>query len=189
MGFDKIILLKTKKNSYLSINLLPILLMNYEIVELVNFSGHKTTIYSVILGDDELTLYDYFIEENIEEYKKEIKSIVNRLAIIGNETGAREQFFKLNEGKPGDSVCALYDEPSNYLRLYCIRYGLCVIILGGGGPKFTRTWQEDPKLTLEASTLIEISNDIAQRIKDGEIKWSHNGTQLIGNLKFSDDEQ
>ena len=109
---------------------------------------------------------------------------------MGKTTGAREQFFKCNEGKPGDGVCALYDEPDKELRLYCIRYGKVAILLGGGGPKKRQTiaWQDDKKLTKEAQIIISISKDITNRLKEGEIYWSANGYQLSGNLNFSDHE-
>ena len=81
--------------------------MNYEIVELEKFSGSQATIYSVIMEDDGITLFDHFVNENITDYRKEIRFIANRLQEIGNTTGAREKFFKLNEGIPGDGVCAL----------------------------------------------------------------------------------
>ena len=80
--------------------------MNYEIVELEEFSGSQAIIYSVIMEEDDITLFDHFVNENIENYRKEIKFIVNRLQEIGHTTGAREKFFKHNEGKPGDGVCA-----------------------------------------------------------------------------------
>lgn len=39
---------------------------------------------------------------------------------MATKTGAAEHFFKLNEGKPGDGVCALFDSPDKKLRIYCI---------------------------------------------------------------------
>jgi hypothetical protein len=113
--------------------------VNYEIVELENLSGSETTIYSVIMGDDSISLFDYFIKENIVAYKNEVSNILNRLETIGKTTGVREIFFKHKEGKPGDGVCALYDDPDSKLRLYCIRYGKAAIILGGGGPIINST--------------------------------------------------
>lgn len=165
--------------------------MNYEIVELENFSGTKATIYSVIMEDDIITLYDHFINENITEYRKEIRIIANRIKEVGNNTGAREMFFKHKEGKPGDGVCALYDELDSKLRLYCIRYGNIAIILGGGGPKpdNIKTWQDDKKLTLEAETIIQVSKDIMQRIHSGDLQWSKDGSQLLGNLTISDNDE
>jgi hypothetical protein len=41
----------------------------------------------------------------------------------------------MNEGKYGDGVSALFDKPKYKLRLYCIRYGTQIIIVGWGGEK------------------------------------------------------
>lgn len=165
--------------------------MNYEIVELTELSGKKAVVYSILKEGDQLTLFDHFIKEHIEKYNDEIKFIISRLHTIGHITGARQQYFKFNEGKPGDGVCAIYDEPDKELRLYCIRYGSCAILLGGGGPKPTGTkaWQDNEKLAKEAKVIIKISKDIIQRITDREIYWSANGAQLLGNLNFCDYEQ
>ncbi len=164
--------------------------MNYEIVELEEFSGDEAAVYSVILEGEEDTLFDKFLDENLSTYPGEIKSIVQRIELMGKKFGAREQFFKLDEGKPGDGVCALYDDPDKNLRLYCIRYGKLAIILGGGGlkPKDIRAWQEDPKLSQETNYMINISKDISIRIKDGDLSWASDGKTLTGNLNKSDDE-
>jgi len=165
--------------------------VNYEIVELEEFSGSQATIYSVIMEDDDITLFDHFVNENITDYRKEVRFIANRLQEIGKTTGAREKFFKHDEGKPGDGVCALYDAPDSNLRLYCIRYGNIAVILGGGGPKphDVIAWQDDEKLTLEAETIIQVSRDIMQRIHSGDLRWSRDGSQLLGNLTISDNDE
>lgn len=92
--------------------------MKFEIVELEEFSGTKATVYSVWVNDSETTLFDQFVEENQAQYSQELQSIIDRLDIISRTTGAREQFFKLNEGTSGDGICALYDSPNKKLRLY-----------------------------------------------------------------------
>lgn len=164
--------------------------MNYEIVELENLSGSETTIYSVIVGDDSITLFEYFIRENIVAYKNEVSNILNRLETIGKTTGAREIFFKHKEGKPGDGVCALYDDPDSKLRLYCIRYGKTAIILGGGGPKpiTVKAWQDDPKLKQEAEEIIKISALIIQLLSSNDMQWSKDGFHLEGELNFTDND-
>jgi hypothetical protein len=164
--------------------------VNYDIVELEEFSGSKATVYSVILEGDNITLFDHFVDENKTENRKELKSIITRLQEIGQTTGAREKFFKQNEGFPGDGVCALYDDEESKLRLYCIRYGSVAIIVGGGGPKLPEViaWQDDEKLSLEATTIIQVSKDIMQKLKDDELNWSSDGSQLLGNLTFTKDE-
>lgn len=163
--------------------------MNYEIVELSQLSGNYTTIYSIIVNGETQSLFENFIEENKNKHRDELISILDRLKVIADETGAREGFFKHKEGKPGDLVCALYDEPDRNLRLYCIRNGNVAIILGGGGLKEVTAWQHDPKLSKEANAMIEVSEDIFQRLKEGDLRWSPDGKKLIGNLNFSEDEE
>lgn len=65
--------------------------MNCEIVELENFSGRQATIYSVIMDDDDITLFEHFIKENSIDYRKEIRFIANRLLVGRNKS----QHFKL----------------------------------------------------------------------------------------------
>lgn len=163
--------------------------MNYEIVELEEFTGLKAKVYSVIPEGDTLSLFDHFVGENMGIYRPEVKSIINRLHEIGHRTGAREKFFKTKEGFPGDGVCALYDDKDSKLRLYCIRYGSVAIILGGGGPKPPGiiAWQDDEKLSKEAEAIIQVSKDIMLRLKDGDLYWSSDGSQLSGNLIFTND--
>ncbi|MEK6476041.1 hypothetical protein WJR50_00860 [Catalinimonas sp. 4WD22] len=162
--------------------------MNYRIVELEDLSGDQATIYSIIESDNDDTAFEQFIAEHHTAYENEILDIVNRIDSIGKVVGARDHFFKHNEGKPGDLVCALYDKPGRHLRLYCIRFGSVAIILGGGGPKNTRSWQEDEKLSQEVRKMMKVSEDIANRLRDGSLYWTEDGMELIGDLNFEDDE-
>ena len=110
-------------------------------------SGRQASIYSLYMEEEQQTLLDRFIKENKNSFISELKDIVSRLNTMANKEGAREQYFKIKEGKPGDLVCALHDRPKSNLRLYCIRFGSSLIILGGGGhkPKTIRALQDDPK--------------------------------------------
>lgn len=47
-------------------------IVNYEIVELEEFSGNKATIYSIVLEGDDVTLFDHFVEENIADFRNEL---------------------------------------------------------------------------------------------------------------------
>lgn len=163
--------------------------MKFEIVELDNLSGLEATIYSVIIDDDSETLFDKFLNENKTTFKEELVTIIAILDEIAQRNGARRSYFKENEGKLGDLVCALYDTPLSNLRLYCIRFGTTVIILGGGGykPKNIRALQEDDKLTKENYLLRQISALIYQKMKEGEIFWE-NEMELGGNLIIDTDE-
>jgi len=112
----------------------------YEIVEIQEFSGSEAKVYSIIPKGESETLFLKFVAEYEKEFKSEIKDIAKRIYQIGHTTGARNSFFKQNEGKFGDFVCALFDSPEKNLRLYCIRFGTQVVILGGGGEKTVRAW-------------------------------------------------
>lgn len=153
----------------------------YEIVKIKHLSGHECSIYSIIdSSDDTKTFLDRFIDENINSFKSETIEIITRLKTIGNRTGARVQFFKEHEGIPGDGVCALY----------CIRYGMQLIIAGGGGykPKSIRALQEDEKLRKENYFLREMSALITERVKEKEIEFSNDGMDFTGNLMFRKEE-
>lgn len=164
--------------------------MQYEIVEMSEFSGAGATIYSVIENNAHETLFDSFVRTYLYKHRNALKNILARLETIGKITGAKEGFFKLNEGKPGDGVVALFDLPDSTLRLYCIRLGKNVLILGGGAEKSKsiRAWQEDEKLTKEVQKMMKVSNLILQNILAKETYWSEDGFELLGNLYFNDYE-
>jgi hypothetical protein len=164
--------------------------MKFKIVKINNLSGNKAGVYSVVLNGDEETLLNKFVRENEISFKSETKDILKRLYSIGHTTGARNQFFKEWEGKPGDGVCALYDNPDSNLRLYCICFGTQLIVVGSGGhkPKTIRALQEDAKLTEENSIIKEISQQITQRIKDKDIRFSPDYLEFTGDITFNDEE-
>ncbi len=169
--------------------------MNYEIVELEDFSGNAAKIYSIIPEGEEETLFDKFVDENSTSNRKELKEIVSRIKQIGQTTGARENFFK-HEGdnefvrKYGKYVWALYDEEESNLRLYCIRFSGIAIILGGGGfkDKSVIKWQDGPKLSEEVKKVMKYAENILKQLDDGDLHWSKNGIELEGNLKNYDNE-
>jgi hypothetical protein len=160
--------------------------VNYKIVKLQKYSGDECSVYTILLEEGS-TLFRKFVDENSHHFKNEILDIVKQIRSIAHKTGARVQFFKTDEGIPGDGVCALYDEEGK-LRLYCIRFGHNLIILGGGGQKNVRSWQDDPKLSAEASLMIRISKDITRKLKEKDIRFGDEGYDLYGNLNFKEDD-
>ncbi len=159
--------------------------MKYEIVELEEFSGSNASVYSIIVGGRSQTLFDDFVDEYDKDYETEVTKLSIRLQEIGRK-GVREHYVKLNEGIPGDGVCALYDEPDHQLRLYAIRYGASAIVIGGGGYKSadTRAWQDNLKLKKHAELMIAISKELTKKITAKEIQFSGNGKILEGELYF-----
>lgn len=161
--------------------------MNFELIKNDSLSGQKAVIYSVRIEDEVETLLEKFVAENVTDYRDQVRELLLRLQQIGHNTGARETFFKPNEGKPGDGIEALYDTDKKNLRLYCIRNGRVAVIVGGGGPKTTRTWQEDPKLKVANELLQLISKTIIQALSAGDLRWSADGLTLEGELTLDTD--
>lgn len=160
--------------------------MKYHIIKDNTLSGPIATIYNVQAEGETFTLLQQFIQENKEAFYNEIENINNRLLTIGHYEGARRRYFKDKEGIPGDGVCAIYDMPNKSLRLYCIKYGNQIIIVGGGGPKpkNIKALQEDEKLKTTNYFLRWISQQITERIKNGEIIFTNDHYDFEGNLTF-----
>ena len=81
--------------------------MKFRLVKLAKLSGAKTKIYSVIVEDDSLSLFERFLEENNESHHTELLEILTRIRSISQKEGAKEYFFKRGEGRLGDGVRTL----------------------------------------------------------------------------------
>lgn len=162
--------------------------MKYSIVKLPKFSGDKASVYSVVRHGEQETFLEKFVKENINSFLSETKDIVGRLNTIGHTTGARYGFFRHFEGTLGDGVCALYDKKKSNLRLYCIRYGTQIIVIGDGGPKKVRTLQEDDKLTETNYFMRWLSSEITKRIRNHEIKYINDALDFTGDFEFENEE-
>lgn len=160
--------------------------MGFRIVEIEDLSGPECKIYSIAYdGDGDTSLINEFVERMGADYPDEVDEILYKLESMGKDVGARIQFFRENEGVPGDGVVALLNEPGFPLRLYAIRYGSMLLILGSGGYKDVETWQEDDVLTERATEMIRISAMITERIKNKDIIIGPDGT-LKGDLYFNE---
>lgn len=152
-----------------------------ELVELEEFDPAMGHIYSVTVDDSDETLYDLFLEENKADYRLELAEIITKLKTMSSKTGFTDNYFKLNEGTLGDGVCAITDLKGK-LRLYCIRFGNILLVLGGGGPKSKpiRALQEDPKLLIENNNVRLISAAMAKAIREKELRIEEDGS-IFGN--------
>ena len=155
--------------------------MNFLLKKKTELSGKKATIYTVELTDG-TDLFEQFLSENRGDYDDDLSDILQRIRSMATKTGAQVHFFKTKEGKPGDGVCALYDNPGKNLRLYCIRMGNAVVILGGGGPKKTQKLQQDPKLKEENYLLRKVSELITEKMVSKEICFSDDEMELKGEI-------
>lgn len=163
--------------------------MKIRLIKLGNISGSTAAFYSVYYNNDKSTLFENFIDDNKILLKGELFNILARLNTMANEEGAREIYFKNEEGVPGDRVCALYDTPNKNLRLYCIRFGSRLVVLGSGGmkPKRISALQDDPKLKAENKKLCDIVKLSEKKINEGEISISSNNMEFKGDFELKDD--
>jgi|JI6StandDraft_1071083.scaffolds.fasta_scaffold83336_4 hypothetical protein len=164
--------------------------MNYRIVKYVELSGRRATVYSLVPANGSQTLFDTLLQECASQYPTETKNLLAKLRAMGQQTGLRKDLFRLDEGLPGDMVVAVSDDAKATLRAYGIRYGNSILLLGGGGPKFVRAWQDDPKLKQAAEKMIAISRAMMEKTKNREITWTPDEMEWTGDLtiEIDDDE-
>lgn len=161
--------------------------MKCRLKKIDHLSGNKASVYSVIINESNDTLFEVFLKENAKLHLNELANISLRIRVMGQKTGIIDDFLKIHEGKFGDGVCALYDVPNSKLRVYCIRYGSQIIIIGGGGikTKETRALQDSPKLKEENYLMRRISAVITHNIINRNIRYSTDGLELEGDLEFT----
>ena len=159
--------------------------MKSKLIYLSQYSGTAASVYSVIEqdGEGEATVrFHEFVKANEGKYLRELLELSTRLRAMTTLTGLDEDNFKQYEGKPGDKVCALYDIPDADLRLYCILLTDKILILGSGGPKTTRTWQEDPVLKTEVEFMMEVSEVVHTKLDNGTIVYTEDRLKLTGDI-------
>ncbi|RXK85589.1 hypothetical protein [Filimonas effusa] len=132
-------------------------------------SGRKGSIYSFYKADEHakrVSAFTNFIEQN-GSYQDQVINILKMLRSMSSKTGFSDTFFRLNEGRPGDNICAFNDDPDAYLRVYCIKITEKIFIIGNGGPKTTRTWNEDEKLSKAVHELMSVSAVLQHKLNTG----------------------
>ena len=135
--------------------------------------------YTFRFVDDNDSEFDKFFNkfDKDEDFDHDFNVILTWLDRIGEE-GADIAYFR----KEGGSLKAL---PVNggKLRLYCFRVSECIVVLGNGGNKKTRTYQEDPLLNKFVSDLNEVGRKLWNRFNGTGSASIHN-CELFGNLEF-----
>lgn len=138
--------------------------------------------YTLRVDDDELTEVEKFLEKFPEgcKYDEDMEKIISWLDKISC-IGAKERYFR-PEGRFGDGVGAIPIEAGR-IRLYCIRINDHLLIVGNGGEKNVRAWQDSPELARYVRTLKAAANVIKRRTKNDEMRIL-NEMEIIGNLTF-----
>lgn len=97
-------------------------------------------------------------------------------------SGFHERYFR-PEGKMRDNVCAL-PITSGKLRLYCLRMSDSILIVGNGGVKDTKKYQDSEELSGYVISLQNLENAIRVAVKKGEITIEEHTINNIDNKIF-----
>lgn len=144
---------------------------------LVN-EAKNCTFYTIqFLSEDESEFEQFYNKfKDDVEFNPDLMRIVGFLGRIA-DFGALERYFR-PEGKMSDHVVALPVVTSK-LRLYCLRLSDKILILGNGGAKKTKSYEEDDELS---GYVINLQN-FDRLIKEG----TKNGTIIVTENKIETD--
>lgn len=135
-----------------------------EIVE----QSELVSLYSIKFNGENSTEFEKFLQtfKDNAELNADFQRIVYAVSKILTN-GALERYFR-PEGKFNDGVCAIPIE-SGQLRLYCLRMSDQILIVGNGGVKSTRTYNEDPILSGYVLDLQKFEKLIEAGLKNGSL--------------------
>ena len=114
------------------------------VVKSVDNNG-VVAMYTLQFSGENLSEFEKFAQrfKDSAELKRDYQIILHALSKIANN-GALERYFR-PEGKLSDRTCALPVD-SGRLRLYCLRITDKILIIGNGGLKTAKTYEESEDL-------------------------------------------
>jgi len=133
----------------------------------------NVSLYSICFNGQDISEYEAFLQKFKDDatlnkdYKKIILALEKIVAV-----GAFERFFR-PEGKMSDHVAALSID-SQKLRLYCLRISDQILIVGNGGVKNSRTYQENEELSGYVMDLQEFDKLLTEAQQNGSITIEKN---------------
>ena len=113
--------------------------------------------------------------------KNELRIILNQIDIMLIK-GIEERRFR-PEGKMSDGVVALPIYQSG-LRLYCLRMSDSVLIVGNGGVKNTKTYEEDEDLNGYVISLQKLDALLKADIKNGVVRIEKTDIFGVDNKEY-----
>lgn len=126
------------------------------------------TMFTIKFEEDNETEFQKFYQKFREsaEYSRDFQVIASTIVKM-LERGFHERNFR-PEGRISDDLCAL-DINSRRLRLYCLRLSDSYLIVGNGGVKDKRTYQECSELLGYAIDLQKLDAILRDMIRRGII--------------------
>lgn len=126
-------------------------------------------LFTICFEGESFTEFQKFILKGHENatLQPDLQKILNAVQHMMNAMGFLERYFR-PEGKMRDRVTALPLQSSK-LRLYCLRLSDSVLIVGNGGAKSTKTYEEDPELNGYVIQLQKLDDLLRLAESKGEI--------------------
>lgn len=160
--------------------------------------GRKLTIYTIRFLDkyekpELLSETEKFFESITESHSDDYQIFKALLKNIIDISGARPKFFRDESNSDCNYLKALVRENQDgtkyqgECRLYCLHYDNERLILGNGGIKKTRTFNEDSKLNKFAKVLQRLDLLLYNQEKEGELIWKGSILEFDFNHKFEVD--
>lgn len=163
---------------------------------------NKVTYYTLLLNEDEMSLFGQFTVKHTSENKDKLNHIMAWIKVIGNKIGAREHYFR-NEAETADASAlpprGIDKEPTyveyneitgkeenreNNLRLYCLRANDHVVFLFNGDIKTANKAQDCDKVRPHFRRANKLTEIIDQAFRDKEIKWNAGQTDILFDNDF-----
>ncbi len=151
---------------------------------------NKVAYYSVVLGDNEETLFEKFVKQHEGVNKNKLQHILKWLQVIGKKYGAQNRFFR-NEALTADASALppvgkdrkpYYIEngkkKNNALRLYCLRASEGVVFLFSGDIKTANHAQDCPNVKSHFLLANRLTKAIDQAFRDKDIIWNEDCTLI-----------
>ena len=144
----------------------------------------KAGLFTICFEGDSYNEFQKFITKSDEDVEllpdlQEILRVIRRMV---EELGFLERLFR-PEGKMRDRVAAI-PVTSNKLRLYCLRLSDGVLIVGNGGRKKTRTYNESVELSGYVLTLQKLDALLRAAEKKGVISIENTTIAGIDDKTF-----
>lgn len=143
----------------------------------------NTGLFTIIFEGESQSEFVKFISKFRNDAKRQddLRIILNQIDLM-LKSGFVERKFR-TEGKIRDSLVALPIFRSG-LRLYCLRMSDSVLIVGNGGVKYTKTYEEDKGLNGYVISLQKLDELLKADIKSGVVRIEK--TEIIGteNKKY-----
>ena len=144
----------------------------------------KAGLFAICFEGESFTEFQKFIVKGHENatLQPDLQKILNALQHMMNAMGFLDRYFR-PEGKMRDRVAALPIQSSK-LRLYCLRLSDSVLIVGNGGPKTIKTYEEDSELNGYVIQLQKLDDLLRLAEAKGEITIEEASLSGVDDKEF-----